>query len=30
MARLTLQFPEHQYCYSTQLTVRVTDINAAN
>lgn len=30
MARLTLQFPEDQYCYSTQLTVRVTDINAAN
>lgn len=30
MARLTLEFPEDQYCYSTQLTVRVTDINAAN
>ncbi|MBF7728629.1 thioesterase family protein [Pseudomonas sp. N040] len=30
MARLSLQFPEDQYCYSTQLTVRVTDINGAN
>ncbi|WP_137817143.1 MULTISPECIES: thioesterase family protein [unclassified Pseudomonas] len=30
MARLTLDFPEDQYCYSTHLTVRVTDINAAN
>jgi acyl-CoA thioesterase FadM len=30
MARLTLHFPEDQYCYSTQLTVRVTDINAGN
>ncbi len=30
MARLTLQFPEHQFYYSTQLTVRVTDINGAN
>lgn len=30
MARLKLEFPEHQYCYSTQLTVRVTDINGAN
>jgi acyl-CoA thioesterase FadM len=30
MARLTLEFPEDQFCYSTQLTVRVTDINAAN
>jgi acyl-CoA thioesterase FadM len=30
MARLKLDFPEDQYCYSTQLTVRVTDINAAN
>lgn len=29
MARLTLQFPEDQYCFSTALTVRVTDINAA-
>ncbi|MDC8760746.1 thioesterase family protein [Janthinobacterium fluminis] len=30
MARLTLEFPEDQYCYSSQLTVRVTDINGAN
>jgi len=30
MARLKLDFPEDQYCYSTQLTVRVTDINAGN
>ncbi|MGH8808205.1 MAG: thioesterase family protein [Noviherbaspirillum sp.] len=30
MARLKLEFPEDQYCYSTQLTVRVTDINSAN
>jgi acyl-CoA thioesterase FadM len=30
MARLKLQFPEDQYVYSTQLTVRVTDINAGN
>ncbi|MFT5782200.1 MAG: acyl-CoA thioesterase FadM [Pseudomonas sp.] len=30
MARLTLQFPKDQYCFRTQLTVRVTDINAAN
>lgn len=30
MARLKLDFPEDQYCYSTQLTVRVTDINGAN
>ncbi|RJG08601.1 thioesterase [Pseudomonas cavernicola] len=30
MARLKLAFPEDQFCYSTQLTVRVTDINAAN
>jgi acyl-CoA thioesterase FadM len=29
MARLTLLFPDDQYCFSTQLTVRVTDINAA-
>lgn len=29
MARLTLTFPEEQFCFSTQLTVRVTDINAA-
>lgn len=30
MARLQLHFPEEQYYFSTQLTVRVTDINAAN
>jgi acyl-CoA thioesterase FadM len=30
MARLKLHFPEDQYYYSTPLTVRVTDINAAN
>src|SRR3954469_21535021 len=30
MARLILDFPEDQYYYSTPLTVRVTDINAAN
>ena len=29
MARLTLTFPEDQFCFSTQLTVRVTDINGA-
>jgi len=30
MARLALDFPEDQYCYATTLTVRATDINAAN
>jgi acyl-CoA thioesterase FadM len=30
MARITLDFPEDQYYYSTPLTVRVTDINGAN
>jgi acyl-CoA thioesterase FadM len=30
MARLKLDFPEDQICYSTQLTVRSTDINGAN
>jgi acyl-CoA thioesterase FadM len=30
MARLQLNFPEDQYYYTTLLTVRVTDINAAN
>ena len=30
MARLALAFTEHQYFFSTQLTVRVTDINAGN
>jgi acyl-CoA thioesterase FadM len=29
MARITLHFPEDRFCYSTRLTVRVTDINAA-
>ena len=29
MPRLSLEFPEDQYYYFTQLTVRVTDINAA-
>ena len=30
MARLQLDFPEDQYCFTTPLTVRVTDINGAN
>ncbi|MBA1274688.1 thioesterase family protein [Stutzerimonas azotifigens] len=30
MARLYLQFPEDQFYFSTQMTVRVTDINGAN
>ncbi|AYC32821.1 thioesterase [Pseudomonas cavernae] len=30
MARLKLEFPEELFCYSTHLTVRVTDINGAN
>jgi acyl-CoA thioesterase FadM len=30
MARLKLHFPEDQYCYTTLLTVRATDINAGN
>lgn len=30
MARLKLDFPDDQYYFSTQLTVRTTDINAAN
>lgn len=30
MARLTLDFPEDQFYYTTPLTVRVTDINGAN
>jgi len=30
MARLKLDLPIDQLCYSTHLTVRVTDINAAN
>ncbi|HEX7983719.1 MAG TPA: thioesterase family protein [Duganella sp.] len=30
MARLTLEFPEDQYYFETRMTVRSTDINAAN
>ncbi len=30
MARLILEFPQDQYCFSTRLSVRATDINAAN
>jgi acyl-CoA thioesterase FadM len=30
MARLQLSFPDDQFCYSTPMTVRVTDINAGN
>jgi acyl-CoA thioesterase FadM len=30
MARLQLTFPEDQYCYTTLLTVRISDINAGN
>jgi acyl-CoA thioesterase FadM len=30
MARLSLQFPADQYCYSVNLAVRITDINGAN
>jgi acyl-CoA thioesterase FadM len=30
MARLNLQFPEDAFVYRTTLTVRITDINAAN
>lgn len=30
MARLSLNFPADQFCYTTRLTVRVTDINGAN
>lgn len=30
MARLQLQFPEDQFCFTTQMSVRVTDINAGN
>jgi acyl-CoA thioesterase FadM len=29
MPRLTLEFPEEVFCFSTMLTVRVTDINGA-
>lgn len=30
MARLYLQFPDDQFFYTTQMAVRVTDINAGN
>jgi acyl-CoA thioesterase FadM len=30
MARLQLDFPDDQFYYTTQITVRVTDVNAAN
>ncbi|MYN29363.1 MULTISPECIES: thioesterase family protein [Duganella] len=30
MARLKLDFPDHLFLFSTQLTVRATDINGAN
>jgi len=30
MARLKLEFPADQFCFTTHLTVRVTDINGAN
>jgi acyl-CoA thioesterase FadM len=30
MARLVLDFPSDVFCFATQLTVRTTDINAAN
>jgi acyl-CoA thioesterase FadM len=30
MARLKLEFPDDLFIYSTQMTVRVTDINAGN
>ena len=30
MARLQLEFPENQFYFTTQLTVRITDINSAN
>ena len=30
MARLQLDFPENQFYFTTQLTVRITDINGAN
>ncbi len=30
MARLTLDFPDDQYYFETRMTVRSTDINAAN
>jgi acyl-CoA thioesterase FadM len=30
MARLQLDFPEHHFCFTTPMSVRVTDINAGN
>lgn len=30
MARIVLDFPESAYCFKTVLTVRISDINAAN
>jgi len=30
MARLQLDFPDHNFVYTTTLTVRITDINAGN
>lgn len=30
MARLKLEFPADQFCFTTHMTVRVTDINGAN
>lgn len=30
MARIKIQFPDDQICYTTDLTVRITDINGAN
>ena len=30
MARIKLNFPDDQFCYSTDLAVRITDINGAN
>lgn len=30
MARITLEFADELFCYTTDLTVRITDINGAN
>ncbi|MBI5110109.1 MAG: thioesterase family protein [Rhodocyclales bacterium] len=30
MARIRLQFSDDQFCYTTRLVVRITDINGAN
>lgn len=30
MARIVLDFPDSAFCFKTELTVRITDINAAN